>query len=336
MRGKTTFAGPVRCSLAMCMMPCVGLIAHAKDFDPWTQTARYVLEQRVDLAQWATAEAGSLRVWLPMPANNQHQRVLSKVIESPWPHRETRDANGNQFIYVEPGEAWHGGHEIVTRFIVERSPHAGIDVSEAKPGTQLDPQRYLSARSRIPLTGIVQEYAEKADAGLQSDASRIRAYYDYVVAMMTYRKQGTGWGRGDALWACNAKYGNCTDFHSVIIGMCRSQGVPARFVIGFPIPPNKAEAQIKGYHCWAEAYDRDRGWLPMDASEAWKKKSSDDYYGHLPSDRVEYTVGRDLILEPPQQGDPLNYFIYPYAEINGKPAGSVPWKMRARRIGAHQ
>ncbi len=26
-----------------------------------------------------------------------------------------------------------------------------------------------------------------------------------------------------------------------------------------------------------------------------------------------------MLLDPPQQGDPLNYFIYPYAELDGKP-----------------
>ena len=30
-------------------------------------------------------------------------------------------------------------------------------------------------------------------------------------------------------------------------------------------------------------------------------------------------MGRDLALKPPQRGAPLNYFIYPYAEIDGAP-----------------
>jgi hypothetical protein len=33
---------------------------------------------------------------------------------------------------------------------------------------------------------------------------------------------------------------------------------------------------------------------------------------------VQFTVGRDIRLDPMQQGDPLNYFIYPYAELDGK------------------
>ena len=32
--------------------------------------------------------------------------------------------------------------------------------------------------------------------------------------------------------------------------------------------------------------------------------------------------GRDLLLEPRQQGGPVNFFIYPYVEVDGKPAGA--------------
>ena len=29
--------------------------------------------------------------------------------------------------------------------------------------------------------------------------------------------------------------------------------------------------------------------------------------------------GRDLVLVPKQQGPPLNYFVYPYVEVDGQP-----------------
>ena len=57
----------------------------------------------------------------------------------------------------------------------------------------------------------------------------------------------------------------------------------------------------------------------MDASEAWKHPEKRDYFfGANDENRVLFTVGRDIQLEPAQQGDPLNYFIYPYAELDGK------------------
>jgi hypothetical protein len=35
--------------------------------------------------------------------------------------------------------------------------------------------------------------------------------------------------------------------------------------------------------------------------------------------RIAIVTGRDLVLTPPPQaGEPLNYFMYPYAEADGK------------------
>jgi transglutaminase-like putative cysteine protease len=144
--------------------------------------------------------------------------------------------------------------------------------------------------------------------------------YEYVIATMRYDKLGRGWGRGDAIWACSSKYGNCTDFHSVFIGMMRASGVPARFEIGFPLPSDKTEGDIPGYHCWAEFYVNSFGWVPVDASEAWKNPAKREYFfGAHDTNRVQFTLGRDIRLGPEQKGAPLNYFIYPYAELDGKP-----------------
>jgi transglutaminase-like putative cysteine protease len=85
---------------------------------------------------------------------------------------------------------------------------------------------------------------------------------------MHYDKSGEGWGRGDAVWGCDSKRGNCTDFHSVFIGMMRSSGIPARFEIGFPLPEGKTKGDIPDYHCGSEVYIQGIGWIPVDASEA--------------------------------------------------------------------
>lgn len=310
--------------------------AMASEFDPWAQKARYELEYRVDLRAYASAEAGTTRVWIPLPADNEQQRVRSEEIRSPWPVRETRDGNGNRIVYLEPGGQKIDAHEVALRFVIERAPYAGVPAAQATSGTPLDPERYLGPQRRIPLEGRIGKLAEETTRDCRTDGERIRAIYDYVVRRMRYSKQGEGWGRGDALWACDSQYGNCTDFHAVIIGLARSREIPARFVIGFPIPSGGPEATISGYHCWAELYDRERGWVPVDASEAWKAKRFDDYFGKLPSDRVEFTVGRDLVLEPPQKGAPLNFFIYPYAEIQGEPADQVPWQVTVRRRSASE
>ena len=52
-------------------------------------------------------------------------------------------------------------------------------------------------------------------------------------------------------------------------GPTRAEGIPARFIIGFPLKAD-AEGTVPGYHCWAEFYLPGRGWIPVDASDASK------------------------------------------------------------------
>ena len=124
-------------------------------------------------------------------------------------------------------------------------------------------------------------------------------------------KAGTvySYANGNSNYACDIGVGNCTDYHSYFISLCRTLDVPARFHMGFPIPSQENEGKVKGYHCWAEYYE-DGQWHPVDISEADKDPSKADYFfGTLDNDRVGFTTGRDLVLV--NHTDPVNFFGYP-------------------------
>lgn len=97
-----------------------------------------------------------------------------------------------------------------------------------------------------PTSGLPPRLASQGHARKIAAPREARAIYDYVFATMRYDKTGTGWARGDVLHACEAKKGNGTDFHSLFIAMARSQGIPARFEIGFPLPADKRSSEIAG------------------------------------------------------------------------------------------
>jgi transglutaminase-like putative cysteine protease len=202
---------------------------------------------------------------------------------------------------------------------------------------RLDPAvaHWLGPDRLVPLDARIRGLAREVTAGKRTDLEKARAIYDYVVATMRYDKTGTGWGQGDIYWACDAKRGNCTDFHALFTGLARASGIPAKFEIGFPIPPQRGEGKVAGYHCWSQFYLDGYGWVPVDASEAWKHQDKKDYFfGALDEDRVKFTEGRDLVLAPPQQGPPLNYFVYPYVELDGKPHKAVALTFAYRDLPA--
>ncbi|HWY71524.1 MAG TPA: transglutaminase domain-containing protein [Terriglobales bacterium] len=262
-----------------------------------------------------THPGAPLRVWIPMAYSNEFQKVRMISQKGDLALKQTHESEyGNEMLYAETANAAKDEYAFdIVYDVVRRQSSAGgagLEAAEFK--------RLLAPDKLVPTTGLPAELAVKQVSEVKGgDYEKGRAIYEYVLANMRYDKSGTGWGHGDTLYACNAKRGNCTDFHSLFISMARSQHIPSRFEIGFPIPADKHEGDVAGYHCWADFYTKDRGWIPVDISEAWKHPEQREFFfGHWDDNRVQFSVGRDLILSPKQDGGPLNYFVYPYVELN--------------------
>ena len=279
-----------------------------------------------------------LRLWIPVPQPDANQDIEEIVIESPVAYEFRRESEyGNQYAYFEASAEEVGTGFDISMTVRVRRRENKVDVATAQGGwlekawaagssaassgwtASLNLARNLQADRKVPLEGVVAALAAQEVDRNAPALEKARQVYDYVVSTMRYDKSGEGWGEGDVLFACDTKRGNCTDFHSVFTGMLRASGVPARFEIGFPLPPDRSEMKIGGYHCWSSFYVEGLGWVPVDASEAWKHPEKRDYFfGAHDEHRVLFSLGRDIVLDPKQAGEPLNYFIYPYAEADGK------------------
>lgn len=93
--------------------------------------------------------------------------------------------------------------------------------------------------------------------------------------------------------------------------------------------------KLAGYHCWAWFLPDGKGWVPVDISEANRHpKLAQFYFGNLTEDRVAFSVGRDIELTPRQAGGPLNFFIYPYVEVDGRslPSSQLSMSFRYRDL----
>jgi hypothetical protein len=270
-----------------------------------------------------------VRVWFPQAHSDPYQEVRVISAKGDLDLKKTHESRfGNEMYYAEANKSKPGDLHFEVVYDVVRHEHLTLGTTRPRlENASLrgkESKESLEPDKLVPISGLPAELAAKVTAGKSSTLDKARAIYEYVFDNMKYDKTGTGWGRGDVLYACDAKKGNCTDFHSLFISMARSQGIPARFEIGFPLPANKDSSDIAGYHCWAEFFDPQHGWVPVDISEAWKNPVKKDYFfGAHDVDRVQFTLGRDLKLSPAQQGDPLNYFVYPYVEIEGKPYPNV-------------
>ncbi len=258
--------------------------------------------------------AAELRLWLPVPRDDAHQEISAFAVTSPFPYElTTEELYGNKTVYLQVTDP-PAAFDVEMDFRVRRREN--VAGSERRDGVPRE--LALAAQRLVPLADDIRELAEGLVAGLDTPMAQGRALYDHTLAYMTYDKSGTGWGRGDYRYACCAKRGNCTDFHSYFIALCRNVGLGAFFEIGVSLPPARGAGTISGYHCWAYFQSSDE-WVPVDISEADKYPARAEYFfGNHDENRVAFTRGRDLLLSPRQQGEPLNFFINPYAEVDGE------------------
>lgn len=278
----------------------------------------------------ADIPAGSklLKVWLPMPRNEAGiQEVMSATLEpvANGTIAEKTDKGGdNKYWYVEvkdpPASVTLKATIRVKRNEVLNNRFAGAGTKKLSAEEREKMKDALSADAMVPTAGEIEKIAEKVvSANEANTVTTARKIYDHVLGTMEYKKAGTGWGRGDTMWACENKFGNCTDFHSVFMSIGRVRGIPVRFSMGLPVPTKRGAGDIGGYHCWAEFYVPELGWVPVDISEADKDpKMADYYFGALTEDRVAFTRGRDLELDPAPASGKQNFFIYPIVEVDGK------------------
>ena len=257
---------------------------------------------------------GAARLWLPLAATDSFQTVEIKSINAPGKQsilNEREYANKVLFLELGPQDS---GKKVEIRYQVKRLEKAAYAAPTPDQGKYLNPERL------VPTNENFRRIAGQVVEGKKGDLVRARALYDHVIDRMRYMKYGDGWGKGDAVYACDARTGNCTDFHAYFIALARAVGIPARFAIGAAIPSERNEGGVDGYHCWAEFY-ADGKWWPLDISEGNKYTSLATYYfGHHPANRFELSRGRDLVVEPGPYSGPINFLAYPVLEIGGKPA----------------
>jgi transglutaminase-like putative cysteine protease len=261
-----------------------------------------------------------VKVWFPIAESDSQQSVVRKATRVPAEIEVNRDAKyGNQIGFFQ-----------IEKFDPAKTPNVAIELSYdvKRKRSELDSTQktlaaeksklFLTANRLVPNTGKPAELL--ADRTIPKDASEAgKLLYEIVESHMKYDKSKPGYGNGDSVWACDSKTGNCTDFHSLFISLARNQNIPARFQIGFPLSPTESSSKVGGYHCWAWFHIDGQGWLPVDISEADKHPEMKSFYfGNLTADRIAFSTGRDIELVPESKSEPLNYFVYPHVEVDGK------------------
>ena len=210
--------------------------------------------------------------------------------------------------------------------------------------------RYLQPTTHVVITDRIKALSTSIVGGETNPVLASRKIYDWTLQNVDYWVKDPDRLKaspvGSTEYCLLSKTGNCTDFHSLFASLAMAAGLPTRIVYGSLLKPTLNGVQVDGsYHCWIQFYAPKLGWLPLDVSLAniyakpfpltdKNKKlvelttatgyqgpdasKVDYYFGNLDERRVVWSVGRDLVMQPPQEDGPVNALTKAYVEVDGK------------------
>jgi transglutaminase-like putative cysteine protease len=315
------------------LLPLAALITLADVFPGWAKSHSGWVTVDVDLS--AKGQGQETRLWIPYPVSDRAQTVTDIRLSGDYSQAGlyTDKTYGTPILYAEwPPEAQ--SRKLILSFAVERQEVRRRDFPAKQPAWNPgDYAEYLKPTSLGPIDGEVKKLSDSITKGKKTVLEKAKAIYDWACENM-YRDPDTiGCGKGDVCELLKKPGGKCTDISSVYIALARAAGVPAREIFSVRLGKKPNEDITTWQHCWAEFFLPGYGWVPVDPADVRKamlvekldlkdaktKEYRDYFWGGIDPYRVVIAQGRDVVLNPPQKGAPLNTFGYPYAEVGGKP-----------------
>lgn len=227
-------------------------------------------------------EAKNLTVVLPPTVTDRvgTQRVLDVTFVTP-PESTRVTPAGLEATYVAdlvPGGATLTFEQVYT---VELLGSAERVIEE-----QIDVQ-YLRAEAGVESDDSqIRAKALEVTAGKESTRERVEALIGFVVDHLAYDLSAPSRNRG-ALAGFTSGFGVCTEYAGLFVAMARASGIPARLVYGWARDTGlNGSLNAANRHVWAEYYDSERGWVPVDPTfaEAQEDLLAFDAQNHIAQD----------------------------------------------------
>jgi transglutaminase-like putative cysteine protease len=225
-------------------------------------------------------------------------RTFELRLEPEAPTRAYADFYGNRVQYFDINVAH-------SRLVVEALSEIETVPNEARapvPAVQFTdlaalPERDLLAEFAVsshyvPLEVEIWREAQDALADGRGDVwGDVRRLGRHVHRTFAYRSNVTGVSTR-ATDALKLRAGVCQDFAHVLIGLCRSVQIPARYVSGYFLNRHRRRGEIEASHAWVEAYVPGYGWAAYDPTH---DRPADDHY-------IKVAAGRDYADIRPVSG----------------------------------
>ena len=266
------------------------------------EAARYEIRDRIVVHKLPTNDPTFLNFWCPIIPDLPYQRVLNLEVELRHPFNLLHEKeHGNLLLYSHLEGTLPREIHLEIKYRVERLPlvHTAEDFEAGDMRSNLIFAKHLSAEQNWAVHPKTKELAGLVAGDRVSVLEKARRLYDYVV------ENSLG----------------SEDSHALFVSLCRAVGIPARFAVGEELDAfgeeETAGSPHPGVHVWAEFFAPGHGWLPVDTSYACRYQRS-LLFGNVPQNHIVWSLGRDILLQPPQNGGRLLFFVGPYVEVGGR------------------
>jgi transglutaminase-like putative cysteine protease len=300
--------------------------------------------------------AKTVRIWFAVPQEDPYSivRNFNVNVAGDYGPQCARDSWGNRVGYVDIENPTRDQVLLKEEFDLTRTEVRNtINAAETRPLTDRERSAlaaYLQPATHVIVNDEIRKLAASITGGEQNPVLAARKLYDWTYKNVNYWVKDPDHLKaspvGSSEYCLRTKTGNCTDFHSLFASLAISSGIPVRMVYGSLLKPTLNGMEVDAsYHCWIQFFAPRLGWLPLDASLAniyWEdiplndknkklvelttatgyygadKDKVEYYFGNLDERRVVWSMGRDLMMQPPQDDGPVNSLPKIYVEIDGK------------------
>ncbi len=225
----------------------------------------------------------------PVDDHGQKCREFHLRIEPNAVVREYPDFYGNHVHYFDV-TALHDWLEVEALSLVQtNADDRGSVPLNVSPGTLQDPEvredcfSFLGTSEFVSLgSAIWREALDALPSGVHDLWQDTVIIGRHIFENFKYSPRSTT-ANTHPEEVIRSREGVCQDFAHVMIGMCRSQGVPARYVSGYFYNQNRAPDEIEASHAWVEVFIPGYGWKGFDPTH---NRPADTRY-------VKLSIGRD-------------------------------------------
>ncbi len=209
-----------------------------------------------------------LEIYMAVPNDRDNQKVIGQVTYSPQPDEFREDKWGQKvavwhYDTLQPGEIVEPMMQTecklyaITYFVypgdvggLDRIPD---DISK----------KYLVDDTKFGMNDeFITKSLKKALGDEDNPYWMARNIYNYIMDNMYYELAG-GWNIAPTVLERGS--GSCSEYSFVFISMCRSAGIPARYVGSVAVRGDDASTDDV-FHRWCEIYLPNVGWFPVDPS----------------------------------------------------------------------